>query len=56
MKPFMAKKTPKRKATDPDQLRRFIERAEEIGATASEEEFEKAFRKALSKPIPKPDK
>lgn len=38
---------PRKPAPLSEQSRRFIERAEEIGAEASEEEFEQKFRKAV---------
>jgi hypothetical protein len=38
---------PKKPKPLSEQSRRFIERAEEIGAGATEEEFERHFRKAV---------
>jgi len=43
---------------DPEQFKRFIEIAREVGADGTQEEFDKTFRKIASRPPqrPKPDR
>lgn len=43
---------------DPEQFKRFIEIAREVGADSTQEEFDEAFRKIASRPPqrPKPDR
>jgi hypothetical protein len=48
---------PKPPSDDPEQSKRFIKAAREIGADESPEAFERVFRKIVrSKPPPKPSK
>jgi hypothetical protein len=44
---------PKPPSDDPEQSKRFIDMAREIGADASKEEFERAFKK-VSRPLKGP--
>jgi hypothetical protein len=43
---------PKPKLDDPEQSKRFIKTAEEIGAKEDPDIFEKAFKKVVKSPIP----
>jgi hypothetical protein len=46
---------PKPPADDPEQSKRFIDMAREIGANADKQEFERAFNSVIrKKPAPKP--
>jgi hypothetical protein len=44
---------PKPPPDDPEQSKRFIEAAREIGTDESPEEFERVFKRVVRKPIPR---
>jgi hypothetical protein len=47
---FLRKTTQKPKLTDAERHKRFVEMAKEVEASPDPKDFEKAFKKVLSKP------